>query len=67
MSSGASYVIWSLGRDGIEDADRVGGWSTSLDSDFVLTKGKWWRWPIGMTPEPFDKKGDPFAEIRSGS
>jgi len=49
VDTGEDYILWSLGRDGIDDGnDGTDGETNDLDSDIVIFNGRFTQWPAGI-------------------
>lgn len=48
MSSGSSYVVWSLGKNGRPDRYPFGGGYVDPDVDVVIHDGRFWQGPGGL-------------------
>jgi len=48
MSSGDSYVLWSVGRNGVTDRMPGGGEFENYDFDLIAVSGDVWQGPSGF-------------------
>ncbi len=45
----AEYILWSLGKDGLDDGnDGEGGETHSVNADIVIFDGQFAQWPAGL-------------------
>jgi len=64
MSTGSSYVLWSLGRDGLSDSAPAGGPQVDVDADIVMFNGSFWQQLEGLGPLRPPSTENPFLLIR---